>query len=187
MQVFYSILGPHLRKSLGYEEKFDPTCLREPYILKVERGLMEETIRHSLRTEVTAIILSARHSHNNGLSSYKLQQLVTCVLKHYESKLKDNVFLRYEVVGSMLLRTMHRGEMSIMRHIMSADNSPLESKEVITCVSIFIFPSNLFVCCDSLLSLGLLFKAVIELFSSQGRERSTMIHCWIAITAHKRA
>ena len=123
-QVFFSIIGKPFREALNFEEKFEPTTLREPFILKVEREFLQQSIHHNLVTEVTAVVLSLRDECGDSLNMFKLQPLVEDLLNFYREKWKGNVFFLAEVIGATLLRTMHRSEHQIVKEIMSPDSAP---------------------------------------------------------------
>jgi hypothetical protein len=125
-QVLFSVVGAHFRELLEFEEKFEPQTLREPFLLNSELEYLYESIHRNLVTEVTAIVLSTRHGNYGSLNLYKLSPLVDHLLGFYREKWKDNVFFLAEVIGSTLLRTMHRSQYKIVHDIVSPENMPQE-------------------------------------------------------------
>lgn len=123
-QVFFSVIGPHFREKLGFEEQFEPASFREPAMLKMEREYLQQSIRQQLVTEVTATVLSTREGNSGTRPLHKLQPLLAQLLDYYREKWKGNVFLLAEVVGSTLLRTMHRSEFQVVRDVLSPDSAP---------------------------------------------------------------
>ena len=123
-QVFFSVIGPHIRQKLNFEDRFEPASFREPAMLKMEREHLQQIIRQHLVTEVTAAVLSIREGSTGARPLHKLQPLLTHLLDYYREKWKGNVFLLAEVVGSTLLRTMHRSEFQVVHDILSPENVP---------------------------------------------------------------
>lgn len=122
--MFFQVIGKHVRDILQLEDKFEPTSLREPFILDMDREFIQKSIHHSLVTEVTTIILSSRSDRSGAASLNKLQTLVEHLLNYYREKWTGNIFFFAEVIGSTLLRTVHKSEFQIVHDILSPDNAP---------------------------------------------------------------